>query len=129
MIKKALRRTVELLFSSGASHIYLPIIGCPVVRSIKFYDDYIDSTKIKQLELTSVHAMASCPMGISPKYSVVNPNGQLWNIDNVFVADASILPTNIGESPQGTIMAFANEIVKRHLATINWLTALVHLVV
>ncbi len=118
-VKKALRRTLKLLFSSGASLVYLPIIGWPPIQSLKFFDKNIDSIKINQLELTSVHAMASCPMGISPKNSVVNPNGKLWNIDNIYVADASVLPTNIGESPQGTIMAFSHEIVKRHLATIN----------
>ena len=53
----------------------------------------MDSIKLKQLELTLVHAMSSCPMGISSKNSVVNPTGRLWDIDNIYVADASVLPT------------------------------------
>ena len=60
--------------------------------------------------------MASCPMGPSAEDSVVRPDGRLWNMKNVFLADASILPSNIGESPQGTIMAFAHEVIGRHLA-------------
>ena len=56
--------------------------------------------------------MASCPMGVDPKKSVVDLNGNLRGMENVLIADASILPTNLGQSPQGTIMAFAYEIAK-----------------
>ena len=59
--------------------------------------------------------MDSCPMGPDPTTSVVNLDGKLWNMNNILVTDASILPSNIGESPQETIMAFAHEIVNRHL--------------
>ena len=37
------------------------------------------------------------------------------NSHNIYITDASVLPSNIGESPQGTIMAFASEIMARHL--------------
>ena len=59
--------------------------------------------------------MSSCPMGTQENGAVVDENGKVFGYDNLFVCDASVLPTNIGESPQATIMAFAHEIVARHI--------------
>jgi choline dehydrogenase-like flavoprotein len=64
------------------------------------------SKKHLKFSISSVHAMSSLPMGTSNK-NLVNTSGQLGNFKNLYVADASILPTTIGESPQGTIMAIA----------------------
>ena len=36
-----------------------------------------------------------------------NHYGKLNNYENIFINDASIVPSNTGESPQATIMAFA----------------------
>ena len=38
--------------------------------------------------------------------------GKLNNFQNIFINDASILPSNTGESPQATIMAMAKHNVK-----------------
>jgi choline dehydrogenase-like flavoprotein len=54
-------------------------------------------------------------MGADTGKSVVDMEGRVWGFENLFLCDASVLPTNIGESPQGTIMAFAHEIIDRHL--------------
>jgi len=56
-------------------------------------------------------------MGQQKNGAVVDENGKVYGYDNLFVCDASVLPTNIGESPQATIMAFSHEIVARHLNT------------
>jgi len=114
-IKIALRRTANLLFQAGAIELYLPITGIGGVKSLYELDQKLDGVKPEHLEIITVHVMASCPMGTNPATSVINPDGKLWDMKNILVTDASILPSNIGESPQGTIMAFAHEIIKRHL--------------
>lgn len=38
-------------------------------------------------------------MGISPKTSVVKPNGETWEVKDLYVADASLLPTATGVNP------------------------------
>lgn len=53
------------------------------------------------------HQAGGCRMGHDPKSSVVNPNGQLHDVDNVFVVDASLLPTLGGFNPALTIQANA----------------------
>ncbi|RKZ37665.1 MAG: hypothetical protein DRQ49_15845 [Gammaproteobacteria bacterium] len=114
IIKKALRQSAKLLFASGACELYMPIGGTQAFHSFDKFDKMLDNISAKHLEMISVHAMASCPMGDTHQ-SVVNQEGRLNGYDNIYITDASVLPSNIGESPQGTIMAFASEIMARHL--------------
>ncbi len=113
--KSALRYTAEVLFASGATELYMPIGHSGPVHSNGEAQDLLAKTKPGQLELITVHAMASCSMGPNQSSSVVDLDGRLWNMKNVIVADASVLPSNVGESPQGTIMAVVHEIMNRHL--------------
>ncbi len=114
-IKTALRNTAILLFQGGAVELYMPIAGIEKVESLNELDRKLNEVSPENLEIITVHVMASCPMGPDPATSVINPEGKLWNMKNILVADASILPSNIGESPQGTIMAFVHEIMRRHV--------------
>jgi len=112
--KIALQRMSKVLFASGAVELYMPFKS-RAVRSMSDAEQVIGSLKPEHLEILTVHAMSSCPMGISSASSVVDPSGSLWGFKNVLITDASVLPSNTGTSPQGTIMAFAHEIVSRHL--------------
>jgi len=53
------------------------------------------------------HQAGTCRMGNDPKTSVVNPNCQLHDVDNVYVIDASVHVTNGGFNPALTILANA----------------------
>ena len=53
------------------------------------------------------HQAGTCRMGNDPKTSVTNKYGQVHQIDNLFVADASLHVTNGGFNPVLTIMALA----------------------
>ncbi len=53
------------------------------------------------------HQAGTARMGNDPKTSVVNRYGQVHDIDNLFVADASVFVTNGGFNPVLTIMAVA----------------------
>ena len=65
----------------------------------------------KKLHLISVHGMSS--MKYSPNSDCgTNHYGKLNNYENIFINDASIVPSNTGESPQATIMAFAKFVSK-----------------
>jgi choline dehydrogenase-like flavoprotein len=51
------------------------------------------------------HQAGTCRMGNDPKTSVTNRFGQIHDIDNLFVSDASLHVTNGGFNPALTIMA------------------------
>lgn len=113
--KRALRQSLEVLFESGADKIFLPVKGMPPIYNIADYDHFSGGMSAKDLELVSVHAMASCPMGHNDRSSIVDHQGKVWGFDNLYIADASILPSNIGESPQGSIMVFCHKIADAFL--------------
>ena len=56
------------------------------------------------------HACGGCRMGKDPKYSVVDENCKLHNIDNLYITDASVFPTSSGKNPTLTIQANAMRI-------------------
>jgi choline dehydrogenase-like flavoprotein len=53
------------------------------------------------------HQAGTCRMGNDPQTSVVNSYGQLHDIDNLFVVDASVHVTNGGFNPVLTLLAIS----------------------
>ncbi len=115
LIKDSFRLMTKLLFKSGAKKIYCPVSNFNPLRNEEDLDILLKKMKPNDLQMISVHIMSSCPMG-SANDSAVDLSGKLRNFKNIFIVDASVLPTNIGESPQGTIMAFSHEILKRFIS-------------
>jgi choline dehydrogenase-like flavoprotein len=56
---------------------------------------------------TIYHACGTCRMGESEKTSVTDRSGNVWGVENLFVADASLMPTSSGVNPSLTIAALA----------------------
>lgn len=61
----------------------------------------------------SAHQMGTCKMGASPKDSVVDGDGQCWEISGLYVADASVFPTSSGTNPMVTTLALAHFIAQQ----------------
>jgi choline dehydrogenase-like flavoprotein len=71
----------------------------------------------KRTALMTIHLFSSCPMGGNEAFFPIDPAGRLRGTDNVYVADASVLPGAPGVNPQATIMAFAFRIADEFLAS------------
>lgn len=56
------------------------------------------------------HACGTCRMAPSAESGVVNPNGQVFGVENLYIADASIFPTSSGVNPSLTVAACALKI-------------------
>ncbi len=79
-------------------------------------EDQIDPT-IDALEnekplyrYTSFHPQGTCRMGADPVATVVGPKGETHDVKNLYVVDASLLPTSIGYNPSETVYALASYI-------------------
>jgi choline dehydrogenase-like flavoprotein len=56
------------------------------------------------------HLFGGCVMGKDPSVSVCDAQGRVHGRTGLYIADASMLPDNIGVNPQHTIMAMAMEV-------------------
>ncbi len=61
-----------------------------------------------ELVLGSFHIMGSARMGGSPATSACDPDGQTWDVANLYVFDGSAFPTASGVNPQISIQAIAH---------------------
>jgi choline dehydrogenase-like flavoprotein len=87
--------------NSGAEKIYLPDTNYSKIRKTDCIGQVIRLIRSRDLRLSSVHAMSSLPLG---RTDIISAVGELKNHHGIFIRDASILPTLLGESPQETIM-------------------------
>ncbi|EMG48163.1 Fatty alcohol oxidase [Candida maltosa Xu316] len=128
--KKALLQaflvTADMLYVQGVKRILSPQAWVPVFesdvpkdqRSITDKDYVTWRAKVAKISFDaygtaygSAHQMSSCRMsGRGPRHGAVNTNGRLFECSNVYVADASVLPTASGANPMITIMAIARHI-------------------
>jgi len=60
----------------------------------------------------SAHQMGSCRMSADPKQGVVQPSGETWEVDGLYVADSSVFPSSLGINPMLTVAAFGDMIAK-----------------
>jgi choline dehydrogenase-like flavoprotein len=109
-VSRVLELMAETFFAAGAREVYLPILGFGPCDADKFRRIDLDRVPGRRLECASQHPLGTCRMGISPEHAVVGPDGECFELENLFVADGSIAPTSLGVNPQETIMAMATRI-------------------
>ncbi len=69
----------------------------------------------------NIHLAGGTPMGDDPERSVTNSFGQTHEVDNLFIAGASLFPTIAAVNPTGTLAALALrtvEYIKENRATL-----------
>tara|TARA_Y100001933_G_C19005447_1_gene566397 strand:+ start:1958 stop:3400 length:1443 start_codon:yes stop_codon:yes gene_type:complete len=99
-IYEIMNRTFALYQSIGITKVLCPIPSSSILK----IEDSLNEIKKSNynLDLLSVHHMGSLPLGSK----LISFNGSVRDFPNIFIADSSLLPTFVGESPQLTIMAF-----------------------
>lgn len=111
-VKKAIRSiayTAEIFFAAGAKRVYPTLHWLPEIKSAKEVSKILTGpAKAADLEMMAFHPMGTCRMGTDPDKSVIGPYGETFDVNNLFVADASIFPSCLGVNPMESIMAFAN---------------------
>jgi choline dehydrogenase-like flavoprotein len=100
-------------FAAGAREVFLPILGLGGVTEERLAALDLGRVPAQRLECSSQHPLGSCRMGRSPRNSVVDTNGEAWELPGLYVADGSIMPTSLGVNPQESIMAMAARIADR----------------
>ncbi|MBU1670744.1 MAG: GMC family oxidoreductase [Actinobacteria bacterium] len=99
----------EIAFAAGAERVYTMIAGHTELRGAKDLER-LKSSRVgpgRYFAMSGWHPMGTCRMGGDPRSSVVRHTGETWDVDNLFICDASVFPTSLGVNPQLTIMALS----------------------
>jgi choline dehydrogenase-like flavoprotein len=108
-MKLAMKRLAKAAFAAGARAVLPGVHGVPAtLRSpdeLTCFDSLADDPR--NFHFICAHLFGTMSMGSDRRSSVVDPKGELWDLPGLYVADASVLPTNFGVNPQHTISAVA----------------------
>jgi choline dehydrogenase-like flavoprotein len=108
-----LRRTAETFFAGGAKKVVIPILGTEPMDADEFRKFDLENVPARRYECSSQHPLGSCRIGVNRQDSVVNPEGESWDLEGLYVADGSVVPSSLGVNPQLTVMALAHRIGSR----------------
>jgi choline dehydrogenase-like flavoprotein len=103
-------KQLSSIFLAGGAWRVLP----STYKQLEFYRqedlDLLDpiGRRPEDFVLGSAHPQGGNAMGEDPKRSVVDNELRLHGFDNLFVADASVFPTNIRANCQATVMALSH---------------------
>jgi choline dehydrogenase-like flavoprotein len=68
------------------------------------------ASKVRWTGLVTTHMQGSCRMGSDPERSVVDGDGQSWDVKRLYVGDGSLVPRTLSVNPSLTIMALADRL-------------------
>lgn len=111
-LKDGLKTNARALFGAGAERVLVPTTLSKVIESEDQIDAVIDELKNEKSRYpyVSFHPQGTLRMGADPAATVVSPSGETHDVGNLYVVDASILPTSIGYNPSETVYALASYI-------------------
>jgi choline dehydrogenase-like flavoprotein len=108
ILRDSMKKGAQLLLAAGAREVFLSDPEGTQIRDEK------EIEKIDRLDLgpgvlsfAAPHPAGTCRMGRDPATSVVRSTGETWDVQNLYVADPSVLPTPVSVDPSETILAFS----------------------
>lgn len=109
-------RAARVLFAAGAHTVYTDLPGAECLHTEADVEAMLNRRwHAGYLNLSAYHPAGTCRMGVSPDLCPVAPTGQLHRYENLWVADASVLPTPTVVNPQVTIMMVAHHVAEQIL--------------
>jgi glycine/D-amino acid oxidase-like deaminating enzyme len=107
-MQRAMGILCEVFLAAGARRVYPMLPGLEQLSSLR------DVAELRAMRLapsafdiTAYHPLGTCRMGTDPETSVVGPTFETHEVERLFVADGSAVPSALGVNPQLTIMAMA----------------------
>jgi len=108
----ALRMGARIMFAAGGRRVFFNSHRPLILNSPAEIDSVLDLELVRQerIQITSGHPMGGCALGGDRRRDVVDARGRSWDVDGLYVADSSILPTSLGVNPCYTVYALGRHI-------------------
>lgn len=97
-----------VLLAAGATELYPGLAGGPVVRQPDELVRWWDGVRRQTANVMTVHLTSTVRMGEDRAQTGADSFGRVWDVANLRVNDASLLPDAPGVNPQAAIMAIAS---------------------
>lgn len=106
-LRESVSLMVRMMFAAGAVEVYPGVASVAERVTNAEQADAILEQRVqrKDFHLIASHHFGTAAAGSDPARSVVSPELQSHEVQQLYVMDASVLPTNLGVNPQHTIMA------------------------
>jgi choline dehydrogenase-like flavoprotein len=114
-VPRVIRLMADTFFAAGAKECFLPVLGLHAQTPDSLPTLDLEGLPGRRFECASQHPLGSCRMGATPQDGAVDDSGKVWDVDGLYIADGSVVPTSLGVNPQLTIMAMALRIARRML--------------
>ncbi|MHB1890428.1 MAG: GMC family oxidoreductase [Acidimicrobiales bacterium] len=113
-VVEGIAMAAEIFFAAGATEVYPMLPGLDAIHSAAEVRLVREGRwRPSDLHLSAYHPMGSARMGADPSSSVVDPFGRVWDVPDLFVFDASVLPSSCHVNPQMTVMALVARMAAR----------------
>ena len=103
-LRFGLLRLTEMLFLAGSQSNFLVSSKTFQHKSYDELEQFLTPRNLQRLDLMTIHLMGGNSFAKN-SIGVCDQFGRVKGHENLFVQDASLIPTSLGVNPQGTIMA------------------------
>ena len=114
-VVKGAKELVKLMVAAGAQKVggiynSAEPVTVSSAEDLALFQDHIDQRGylVNDNPIFSAHQMSSCRMGGKASMAAFNPEGESYEVKNLFIADASALPSAPGVNPMISIMGLAH---------------------
>lgn len=110
----SLQTGARIMFAAGARRVFFNSHRPLILNRPEEIDTSLTADLVRQqrIQITSGHPMGGCALGGNPKRDVVDSGGRSWDVDGLYIADSSILPTSLGVNPCYTVYALGRHVAQ-----------------